>query len=82
MSETYHCSHHAIIVHTQIPCQLDSDPDTQRGRDEGACHKGPADGEEGPALALIPDGWRLEGVFFHGCRERTGCSKKKMQILL
>lgn len=63
--KAYHGSHHEIVVDAQIPGQLDSDPDPQRGRDEGARHESPADGEEGPSLAFIPDGWRLKGVFFH-----------------
>ena len=68
--KTYHRSHHEMIVNPQIPRQLDPDPDPQRRRDQGTRHKSPADGEEGPALAFVPNGWRLEGVFFHDVRAK------------
>lgn len=81
--KTYHGSHHNIIVNPEIPCQLDSDPDPQRCRDEGTRHKSPADGEEGPALAFIPDSWRLEGVFFHdGSRKREQVQQKRCNSLM
>lgn len=80
---SYHRSHHEMIVNPQIPRQLDSDPDPQRRRDKGTRHKSPADGEEGPALAFIPDSRRLEGVFFHdGGLKREQVAVAKMQNLL